>query len=83
MGDLSKSVLLFWGENVVEKSLNKIKPQNSTESKLYTYWAPAFAPDYSALVLASKMCTYSNKHSMYRALIFQNYYEFIVSPLHL
>jgi hypothetical protein len=28
------------------------------------YGAPVFAPDYSATVLAAKMCTNANEHSM-------------------
>jgi len=30
-----------------------------------TYGAPVFAPDYSATVLAAKMCTNSNEQSMH------------------
>jgi len=33
-----------------------------------TYGAPVFAPDYSAAVLAAKMCTNSHEHSMYNSI---------------
>jgi hypothetical protein len=29
------------------------------------YGSPVFAPDYSTTVLADKMCTSSNEHSIY------------------
>jgi len=32
---------------------------------IHTYGAPVFAPDYSTIVLATKMCTNSDEHSMY------------------
>jgi hypothetical protein len=35
------------------------------ENEVHTYGALVFAPDYSATVLAAKMCTNSNQHSMY------------------
>jgi hypothetical protein len=38
------------------------------KNELYTYGAPVFPPDYSATVLAAKMCN-SNEHSMFIRLL--------------
>ncbi len=54
----------FLIRKLCSKPLNKIKPQSPKENEVHTYRAPDFAPDYSAAVLATKMCTYSNEHSM-------------------
>ncbi len=35
------------------------------KNKVHTYGAPIFTPDYNTTVLAAKICTNSNKHSMY------------------
>jgi hypothetical protein len=42
------------------KSNNRVLRKN----KVDTYGAQVFAPDYSATVLAAKMCTHSNQHYM-------------------
>jgi hypothetical protein len=47
------------------KRRNKIKPELSQKNEANTYGAPVIAPDYSATVLATKMCINSNEHSMY------------------
>jgi len=45
-----------------------------------TYGAQVFAPDYSATVLAAKMCTNTNEHSMYiRFLCMLSTWMFIYS----
>ncbi len=44
------------------KPLNKIKPQSPKKNEVHTYGTPDFAPDYSATVLATKKCPYSNEH---------------------
>jgi hypothetical protein len=63
-GDLSV-FFYFLRRKLCEKSLNKIKSQSPWENKVDTYGATLFAPDYSANVLAAKMCTNSHKHSIY------------------
>jgi hypothetical protein len=44
-----------------EKSNHRILMKNEVDP----CGAPVFAPDYSATVLAAKMCTNSNEHSIY------------------
>ena len=47
----------FEGENYVYKSLNKMTQEYKGKNEVYTYGAPVFTPDYSATVLAAKLCT--------------------------
>jgi hypothetical protein len=65
MGDLS-DFFYFFKEKIMfkshyEKSNHRILMKNEVDP----CGAPVFAPDYSATVLAAKMCTNSNEHSIY------------------
>ncbi len=62
MSDLSVIFLLFM-EKIMLKATRWIQTRVLRKNKPDTYWAPIFAPDYSATVLAAKMCTNSNEHS--------------------
>jgi hypothetical protein len=46
------------------KSNHTVPMKNNVD----TYGAPVFAPDFSATVLAAKIFTDSDEHSMYRFL---------------
>jgi hypothetical protein len=39
--------------------------QRVQRNKVYTYGAPVFATDYSTIILAAKMQTNSDEHSMH------------------
>jgi hypothetical protein len=47
------------------KSNHRVLRKNEVD----TYGAPVFASDYSTTVLATKMCTNSNEHSMYNRFL--------------
>jgi hypothetical protein len=42
------------------------------KNKVDTFGAPVFASDYSATVLAAKICINSHEHSMYIIFLWQN-----------
>ncbi len=56
----------FFKEKIMFKSqLIKSNHRVLRKKEVDTYGASVFAPDYIATVLAAKMCTNSNEHSMY------------------
>jgi hypothetical protein len=57
----------FIRKKICLKTLNKIKPPSPIENGVDTYGPTVFAPDYSATVLASKMCT--NSHVYYISMV--------------
>jgi len=59
-------IFLFLREKIAFKS-HRIKSNHRLPRKsiVGTYGATVFAPDFGTTVLAAKMCTNSNEHSMY------------------
>ncbi len=64
MGDLNVHYY-FFKEKIMFKS-HQIKSNHRVLSKneVYSNGLPVFAPDYMPTVLAAKMCSNSNEHSM-------------------
>jgi hypothetical protein len=66
----SNFIVLFTTQLVIQivklREAQKIwKSRVLRENEVDTYGAPAFVLDYSATVLAAKVCTKSNERSMY------------------
>ncbi len=64
MSDLSVIFLLFKDKIMFKSQLIKSDYRVLREIYEDTYRTPVFAPDYSATVLTTKMCTDSDEHSM-------------------
>ncbi len=65
MGNLSVIFSFFKGKITFESNLIKSNHPVLRKNDVDTFEAPVFAPNYSATVLAAKMCTNFIEHSMY------------------
>ncbi len=65
MGDLSINVILFMEKIMLKSHLVKTDYRDLRITKLDIYVAPVLSTDYSATVLAAKMCTNCHELSMY------------------
>jgi hypothetical protein len=73
MGDLSIIFLLFRAKIKFKNHLIKSNCRVLWKNEVDNYGAPVFAPDYSTFVLAFKMFSNSNEHSMYIRFLWSFY----------
>ncbi len=62
----------FLKEKLMFRSHIKSNHRVLSKNKVDTYGPPVFAQDYSATILAAKMCTDSNEQSMYIRFLWTN-----------
>jgi hypothetical protein len=62
--ELSDFIILLFKEKIMFK-VTKYSLTTESRGTMKYYGAPVFAPVYSAAVLATKICTYSDEHSVY------------------